>query len=135
MLTYRDKIDGGRHLVLQKGGVVEGKPTLVRVHAVSLLDDVLGRQGGRKRMLQLAMAEIGREGSGVIVILVNRDGPIDRTEEGDMDLRSYGIGAQILADLGVHEMELLTNAHRNIVAINGYGINVVGERAIAEMLD
>ena len=135
LLTYRDKIDGGRHLVLQKGRVVEGKPTLARVHAVSLLDDVLGRQGGRKRMLQRAMAEIGREGSGVIVILVSRDGPIDRTEDGDMDLRSYGIGAQILADLGVHEMELLTNTHRNIIAIEGYGINVVRERAIIDTLD
>jgi 3,4-dihydroxy 2-butanone 4-phosphate synthase/GTP cyclohydrolase II len=52
-----------------------------------------------------------------------------------MDLRSYGVGAQILADLGVHDMVLLTNAHRNIVAIEGYGINVVGERPIPEGTD
>jgi 3,4-dihydroxy 2-butanone 4-phosphate synthase/GTP cyclohydrolase II len=48
----------------------------------------------------------------------------------DMDLRSYGIGAQILADLGVHDMVLLTNSHRNVVAIEGYGLNIVGERPI-----
>ena len=47
-------------------------------------------------------------------------------------MRTYGIGAQILADLGVHDMELLTLAHRNIVAIEGYGLNVVGERMIPE---
>ena len=50
----------------------------------------------------------------------------------EMDLRSYGIGAQILADLGIHDMILLTNAHRNVVGIEGYGINIVGERPIPE---
>jgi 3,4-dihydroxy 2-butanone 4-phosphate synthase / GTP cyclohydrolase II len=49
-----------------------------------------------------------------------------------MDLRTYGIGAQILADLGIHDMTLLTNAHRNVVGLDGYGINIVGERAIPE---
>ena len=48
----------------------------------------------------------------------------------DMDLRTYGIGAQILADMGVQQMILLSNAHRNVVAIEGYGLNIVGERAI-----
>jgi 3,4-dihydroxy 2-butanone 4-phosphate synthase/GTP cyclohydrolase II len=49
-----------------------------------------------------------------------------------MDLRSYGIGAQILADLGVHDMILLTNAHRNVIAVEGYGLNIIGEQAIPE---
>jgi 3,4-dihydroxy 2-butanone 4-phosphate synthase/GTP cyclohydrolase II len=49
-----------------------------------------------------------------------------------MDLRAYGIGAQILADLGIHDMILLTNAHRNVVGLDGYGIRVVGERPIPE---
>jgi 3,4-dihydroxy 2-butanone 4-phosphate synthase/GTP cyclohydrolase II len=49
-----------------------------------------------------------------------------------MDLRNYGIGAQILADLGIHDMILLTNSHRHIVAIEGYGLNIVGERPIQE---
>ena len=129
LLTYRDKTDGAEHRVLQKGRVVPDKPTLARVHAISLLADMLGEPGPRKRLLQRAMAEIGREGAGVIVLLAKPEMP---GEGGDMDLRSYGIGAQILADLGVHEMELLTNAHRNIVAIEGYGINVTGERPIPE---
>jgi 3,4-dihydroxy 2-butanone 4-phosphate synthase / GTP cyclohydrolase II len=136
LLTYRDKIDGNRHLVMQKGRVVEGQPTLCRVHAISVMDDMLGRQGPRKRMLQRAMAEIGREGAGVIVLLTNQDNrPTAPSGDGEeMDLRSYGIGAQILADLGIHEAVLLSNAHRNIVGIEGYGINVVAERPIPETL-
>jgi 3,4-dihydroxy 2-butanone 4-phosphate synthase/GTP cyclohydrolase II len=50
----------------------------------------------------------------------------------EMDLRNYGIGAQILADLGIHDMVLLTNSHRHVVGIEGYGINIVGERPIPE---
>jgi 3,4-dihydroxy 2-butanone 4-phosphate synthase / GTP cyclohydrolase II len=133
LLTYRDKVEGSEHLVLQKGRVLPGEPTLARVHAVSVLDDVLGRSGPRKRVLQRAMAEIGRAGSGVIVLLLTRTMGLPRAEEaGDMDLRSYGIGAQILADLGIHDMVLLTNQHRNIVGLEGYGLNIVGERAIPE---
>ena len=135
LLTYRDKTDDDHHMVLVKGRVTEGQPTLARVHAVSPLDDILGRQGGRKRMLQRAMTEIGREGTGVIVLLRSKVEALARPDGADMDLRAYGIGAQILADLGIHEMILLTNAHRNIVGIEGYGINVVGERPIPETLD
>ena len=52
--------------------------------------------------------------------------------EPDMDLRSYGVGAQILADLGIHDMILLTTKHRNLVGLEGWGINIVGERPIPE---
>ena len=133
LLTYRNKIDGAESFVLQKGHVEPGKPTLARVHTISILDDMLGQPGPKKRSLQRAMAEIGREGSGLIVLLI-------RPQEGgtvagggaapDMDLRAYGIGAQILADLGIVDMILLSNSHRNIVAIEGYGLNIVGERPI-----
>jgi 3,4-dihydroxy 2-butanone 4-phosphate synthase/GTP cyclohydrolase II len=133
--TYRNKIDGAVHLVLQKGAVIAGEPTLVRVHAISILADVLGQPGPRKRALQRTMAEIGRAGSGVIVLLMPSEpshliNEVSGKGGMDMDLRSYGIGAQILADLGVHDMVLLTNSHRNVVAIEGYGLNIVGERPI-----
>jgi 3,4-dihydroxy 2-butanone 4-phosphate synthase/GTP cyclohydrolase II len=129
LLTYRNKVDGSNSFVLQKGQVVPGEPTLTRVHGISLLDDMMGRPGPRKRTLQRAMAEVGKAGAGVIVLLIT---PIEDQVDGapQMDLRAYGIGAQILADLGVHDMILLTNAHRNIVAIEGYGLNVVGEQPI-----
>jgi len=133
--SYRDKITNNHHVVLQKGRVVPGEPTLVRMHAVSLLDDILGRPGPRKRVLQRAMEEIGRRGSGLIVILMpESQEEIAREivgERATMDLRSYGIGAQILSDLGVHDMILLTNSHRHVVAIEGYGLSIVGEQAIA----
>ncbi|MBC2667525.1 3,4-dihydroxy-2-butanone-4-phosphate synthase [Novosphingobium piscinae] len=129
LLTYRNKIDGTNSFVLQKGQVVPGQPTLTRVHAMSLFDDILGRPGPKKRTLQRAMDAIGAAGAGVIVLLVPPPGT-QPMPEGEMDLRTYGVGAQILADLGVHDMVLLTNAHRNLVALDGYGLNVVGEQAI-----
>ena len=132
--TYRNKIDGTAHLALQKGAVRPGAPTLVRMHGISILSDVLGQPGPRKRILQRAMSEIGTAGSGVIVLLMPGSGEQILAEisgrASDMDLRSYGIGAQILADLGIHDMVLLTNSHRNVIAIEGYGLNIVGEQPI-----
>jgi 3,4-dihydroxy 2-butanone 4-phosphate synthase/GTP cyclohydrolase II len=106
---------------------------------MSIFSDVLGAPGPRKRTLQRAMTEIGKVGAGVIVLLMPSE-PEQLTREisaasgkpTDMDLRDYGIGAQILADLGIHDMVLLTNSHRNVVGIEGYGINIVGERPIPE---
>ena len=132
LLTYRNKIDGSDSFVLQMGHVDPAQPTLARVHTVSILDDMLGQPGPKKRSLQRAMAEIGREGAGLIVLLIRpqESGEAGGGEARDMDLRAYGIGAQILADMGVHELILLTNSHRNVVAIEGYGLNIVGERPI-----
>ena len=133
LITYRNKVDGTDSFVLQKGQVHESAATLVRVHTFSLLDDMLGQPGPRKRTLQRSMAEIGRAGEGLIVLLIRprESEPLLGGEFApDMDLRSYGIGAQILADMGVHSMILLTNAHRNVVAIEGYGLNIVSERPI-----
>ena len=132
LLTYRNKIDGSDSFVLQMGHVDPVQPTLARVHTVSILDDMLGQPGPKKRSLQRAMVEIGREGAGLIVLLIRpqESGEAGGGEARDMDLRAYGIGAQILADMGVHELILLTNSHRNVVAIEGYGLNIVGERPI-----
>ncbi|BEV02156.1 3,4-dihydroxy-2-butanone-4-phosphate synthase [Novosphingobium olei] len=135
--TYRNKIDGTMHLVLQKGAVDPAGPTLVRMHSLSILADVLGQPGPRKRTLQRAMAEIGNVGSGLAVLLMapSQDhlaAEVSGKQEAAMDLRNYGIGAQILADMGVHDMVLLTNSHaaRNVVAIEGYGLNIVGHHEI-----
>ena len=138
-LSFRNKIDGSESVVLQKGRVQPDQPTLVRMHGMSLFHDMLGVSGPRKRVLQRAMAEIGKVGAGVIVLLISANvGAVSGLISGggtapDMDLRNYGIGAQILGDLGIHDMILLTNAHRNVVALEGYGINIVGERPIPEI--
>lgn len=136
-MTYRTKVDGSVNVVLQKGKVVDGAATLVRMHSISIFNDLLGQQGNRKRALQRSMIEIGKAGAGLIVLLMPSNGDaltaeIAGEKPQQMDLRTYGIGAQILADLGVHDMILLTNAHRNVVGLDGYGINIVGERPIPE---
>ncbi len=133
--SYRNKVDGSVNLVLQKGPVDPEGTTLVRMHAVSIFDDIMGRPGPKKRRLQRSMDAIGEAGSGVIVMLMrplpgSADAESAPPEAGGMDLRTYGIGAQILADLGVHAMELLTPTHSNIVGLEGYGLSVVGERPI-----
>ncbi len=135
--TYQNKIDGSMHLVLQKGTVDPAKPTLVRMHSVSIMSDMLGQPGPRKRTLQRAMAEIGKEGAGLVVVLLAPDheqlaAEVMGAKPLTMDLRSYGIGAQILADMSVHDMILLTNTNTalNVVAIEGYGLNIVGQHEI-----
>jgi 3,4-dihydroxy 2-butanone 4-phosphate synthase / GTP cyclohydrolase II len=134
--TYRNKVDGTINIALQKGRIVEGEPTLVRMHGMSIFADILGQPGPRKRTLQRAMIEIGKVGTGVIVLLMPDRADVMSATAGskpDMDLRSYGIGAQILSDLGIHDMILLTNSHRNVIGLDGYGINIVGERPIPEV--
>jgi 3,4-dihydroxy 2-butanone 4-phosphate synthase/GTP cyclohydrolase II len=136
-MIYRNKIDGNESLVLQKGEIVAGKATLVRMHSLSVFSDMLGQSGSRKRLLQRAMGEIGREGAGLIVLLTEvgaapQFSSVMKSEASQMDLRSYGIGAQILADLGVHDMILLTNTRHTLVALEGYGLSVAGERPIPD---
>jgi len=134
--TYANTAEYGEHMVLQKGKIEPGKPTLVRVHTQSMFTDMFAEKGERAGQLGRAMDAIGEEGAGVIVII--RDGSPTAISEQmrakgqgeSIVLRDYGIGAQILVDLGVTDMILLTNQHRNIVGIEGYGLHVVGERAI-----
>ncbi|HEX7857827.1 MAG TPA: 3,4-dihydroxy-2-butanone-4-phosphate synthase [Sphingobium sp.] len=131
--TYLNTADNKEHMVLQKGVIDPAVPTLVRMHAVSLFADMLGEDSSRTGLLQLAMDMISQAGSGVIVLL--RDtrvsalaqamNPIE--PDGEF-LRNYGVGAQILTDLGVHEMRLLTNSpHKTLVALQGYGLRIVEE--------
>jgi 3,4-dihydroxy 2-butanone 4-phosphate synthase/GTP cyclohydrolase II len=137
--TYVNRAEYAEHLVLQKGRVDPGKPTLVRMHGLSPFADILGEEGGRGGQLQRAMEVIGEEGAGIVVVIRDnrpdrltqmiRDRANGRTGDG-MEQRDYGIGAQILVDLGVHDMVLLTNSHRTFVGLNGYGLNVVAERGI-----
>ena len=129
MLTYRNKIDGSESYVLQKGEVKPGEPTLTRVHPISIFDDVLGKPSPRKRTLQRAMQAMGEHGSGVIVIITGR--PASGYGQSEAE-RNVGIGSQILADLGVEDMILLSNSQPNVVAIEGYGLNIVDHLPIPE---
>lgn len=130
MITYRDRVAGNEAYVLQKGHVVPGEPTLARVHPISVFDDVLGAPGPRKRTLQRAMQAIGEHGSGVIVILTGRVGTGEWSR--DEELRNIGIGSQILVDLGVSDMVLLSNSRPDLVAIEGFGLTITSHHPISE---
>jgi 3,4-dihydroxy 2-butanone 4-phosphate synthase / GTP cyclohydrolase II len=138
--TFLNKALGNEQIALVKGQVDPGRPTLVRMHALSMFADAFAEAGARRGLLEGAMRIIGEEGNGVIVV-INRPMPdalsralnvrSGKAEAKDMEeLRDYGVGAQILSALGVHEMVLLTNTHHTPVALGGYGLKIVGERPI-----
>jgi 3,4-dihydroxy 2-butanone 4-phosphate synthase/GTP cyclohydrolase II len=140
-VVFRNTAFDSEMLALVKGDVDPHKPTLVRMHVLDVFTDMLGVEGDRHGLLQSAMAEIGREGSGVIVMVtqqiphmltrfVARKGDKSPAVSDLEALRDYGAGAQILADLGVHDMILLTNSPRTLVALQGFALNVVGHRAM-----
>jgi len=142
--VYVNRIGRAEHVALVKGDITTPEPVMVRMHAANILDDMLGdRDSGKSGELQAAMRMIGREGRGVIVILREpvqnyvsaqvavrvaraRGEPVKRRSE----LRDYGVGAQILLDLGVHEMILLSNTKRTIVGLDGYGLKIIEQRPI-----
>jgi 3,4-dihydroxy 2-butanone 4-phosphate synthase/GTP cyclohydrolase II len=130
LITYRNTLSGAEAYVLQKGHIVPSEPTLARVHPISVFDDILGQPGPRKRTLQRAMQAIGDHGSGVIVILTNRIGGDAWSQE--EQIRNIGIGSQILADLGVHDMVLLSNSRPDLVALEGFGITITDHQPIPE---
>ena len=139
--VFRDKASGAEQLALVHGGVEEGRPTLVRMHSLDLFADVLGEQSERSGLLDGAMAMIEREGAGVVVALhAASPGSLSRSADfrsgkpaaGGEALRDYGIGAQILAALGIHDMVLLTNTRHAPVGLSGYGLSIVEERAITQ---
>ena len=140
--TYHNKATGDETMTLIKGRIDPSKPTMVRMHTLSIFSDIFGEVNDRSELLHRSMEMIGEEGSGVIVVINRpmqklmsksiairesyRRGDPTATEE----LRDYGVGAQILAELGVHDMILLTNTHHSLVALEGYGLSIVGERRV-----
>jgi len=137
--VFRDKATGEEQLALVHGVLDTERPVLVRMHSLDLFADVLGEQSPRSGLLHGAMRMIEAEGSGVIVALhAAAPGSLSRAAdlrsgkgaETGPALRSYGIGAQILSALGIHQMVLLTNTHHSPVALSGYGLEIVEERAI-----
>jgi 3,4-dihydroxy 2-butanone 4-phosphate synthase/GTP cyclohydrolase II len=137
--VYVNKLDATEHLVLVKGDVASGGPVPVRMHALNIFDDALGcARFGRGGELQAAMSMIAEAGRGVVVILREsaRRGVFDLVRQRDSgqpappELREYGVGAQILVDLGVREMILLSNTSRTIIGLEGYGLTVVERRPI-----
>ncbi len=128
---YRSLLDGTLHLALVRGEIQSHKETLVRVQRSSLVDDVFGKSDG---LLGASLRHIARENRGVLLYMrqhEHRPTPQNPKRRADpMDLRDYGTGAQILHDLGVRRIRLLTNAPRKIVGLVGHDLHVVEEVTI-----
>jgi len=140
MAVYVNTVAYAEHVVLVKGDVAAGGPVLVRVHAVNILDDMLGDLDSDKAgELHAAMAMIAAEGRGAVV-LIREFKPTSLSDRvrarlagapPEPALRDYGVGAQILLDLGINEMILLSNTRKTIVGLEGFGLKVVEQRPIA----
>ena len=141
LLTYRDGINNQIHLALLKGEVDADEPMLVRVHVKNPLSDVLGIKRDDFGMpLRLAMAEIAREGAGMVLVLGGHEDDDDLLRRiqkqpeatvlsgGDSressELRTYGIGAQIIVDIGIRKMRVLSSPKR-MTGLAGFGLEVV----------
>ncbi|WP_372618764.1 3,4-dihydroxy-2-butanone-4-phosphate synthase [Falsiroseomonas sp.] len=136
VIVYASTLDHGEHLALVKGDLTGAAPPLVRMHAASMLRDLVA--GRAEHELHNAMQAIADEGRGVVVLL--RDWRADGLSQtirarrerraAAPELRDYGIGAQILADLGLREIIRLSDNPRPVVGLEGYGLTVVETRPI-----
>ncbi len=139
LTTFYNKATGTEQTALVMGHIDPDKPTLVRMHLLNPFADIYGEKSPRSDLIERSMEMIAQEGAGVIVIL-NRPmsgwmtRAVEARETGDTsamdELRDYGVGAQILTELGVQDMVLLTNSHHTLIALDGYGLSIVGERPI-----
>ena len=141
-ITYHNKASGDETIALVKGRIDPAAPTLVRMHSLSFFIDAFGEDSDRSGLLSGSMRMIAEEGAGVIVVInrpmkdsVSRIMKLRAEGKGPgapeiEELRDYGVGAQILAELGVQDMVLLTNTHHALVGLEGYGLSIVDERRI-----
>ena len=138
MIVFTNTVDKAEHIALVKGNIIGSDPVLVRVHAFNIMKDLLGEKSGKGGELSAALRTVGKQGRGVVVI-IREARPTSLSERilfelGEdvkkRPLRDYGVGAQILVDLGVRNMILLTNSNRVIVGLEGYGLSVVDRQPL-----
>jgi 3,4-dihydroxy 2-butanone 4-phosphate synthase/GTP cyclohydrolase II len=137
MVIYANNVSNIEHIVLVKGDISSGDPVLVRMHALDLMADLLGevsdkRAGDELTKAMVAIADLGR---GVVVVLresiaaslsstVSQKLNLASDMPANRDLRDYGVGAQILTDLGIRKMILLSDTRPNVVSLEGYDLEI-----------
>ncbi len=137
LMLYRNTIEGAEHIALVKGKIEAGKPTLVRMHQVDFAADILGHVETRQNYVPRALKAISAHGgAGVTVFLRDPDlqglaerlAGVEKPAAIDRSIRNYGVGAQILLDLGVRDMIVMSSTRPNPAALEGYGLRIVGWR-------
>ena len=135
IIIFKNIIDDSEHMALVKGVIDSNKSVLVRVHALDLLSDVLGDQSSNRSgsELSIAMETIASNKNGVI-ILIRDTSPeslskkiaksINKSKIDNDHLRDYGVGAQILTDLGVKDMTILSNSKKTAIGLDGFGLTI-----------
>ena len=132
MFIYKNTIDNTEHIALMKGKVIKGKDILVRMHSLNIFSDLLNAKNDD---LKKAIDIISKNDNGVIVIIRNPKKELLIKKEKPSEkkiLKEYGIGAQILIDLGVNKIKLLTSSSKNIVGIDGFGLEINGTQKISK---
>jgi 3,4-dihydroxy 2-butanone 4-phosphate synthase/GTP cyclohydrolase II len=142
VLVYRNRIDGTEHVVLAKGKIEADQPVLVRMHQIDFATDLLGHVEARQSYVSKALKAISdHHGAGVAVFLRDpnplwlseRFSGVDKHAAADHALRDYGVGAQILHDLGVRQMIALSSTQPKPAALEGYGLKIVGWKSFDEL--
>jgi len=136
-IVYSNTAEGTEHLALVKGDVNTDDPVLVRMHSFNIFDDIYSAE--KTLELHRAMETIAKEGRGAIVMIRSASRTVlsdrvrqhlETNERPAPQLREFGVGAQILSDLGVRKMILLSNTQRSIIGLEGYDLEIVEQRPI-----
>ncbi len=155
LIVYESEVNGTEHVAVVKGDISNNEPVLVRMHAMNILEDTLRDiQNSRAGELEMSLRMIGEEGRGAAVLIrdswnarfsnqvnlrkadLNANPKKSKGEKIGPIIRDYGIGAQILCDLGIKEMRLLTNTKESTIkGIDGYGLSIIERVSIPRLED
>jgi 3,4-dihydroxy 2-butanone 4-phosphate synthase/GTP cyclohydrolase II len=143
---YESLVDKTEQIVLSKGDVSNGEPVMVRVYVMNIFDDIFGDYGSGSETLKKTIDIISKEGRGILILVRDSSKSVishfmnsksnlkeDKGEPERSELRIYGMGAQILNELNVRKMILLTNTDWKFIGLDAYGIDIVEKKFLSEI--
>jgi len=145
---YESSFDKTEQIVLSKGKIDDGKPILVRVHVTDYFENLLGDYGSNDESLRKSIKQISKENRGILILVrdsgssaisqlvaLQDENPKDdkNSQEERSELRIFGMGAQILSELGVKKMKLLTNTNWKFIGLEAYNIEIVETKLLSEL--